>query len=319
MLQESPIASKNGLRAARAIVQTVSLGCKIPFHIFLTAMLGGCSLFTSLDGLSSGSAAAGDAATDAEATPTFDAATVTDAMPESGTDTGPITILQHHICPYQTVPDSFSCAFPVAHIAGNALLVHFYYNYGESLLVTSALTDDSSNAYTFLNIGDVNCPAGELPNQVCCTTTANNGTCQGWAIATGAKLTTPKPATVTFTISSSATLTDVMGAEVFEISGLADSALDKAAAMGMPIATSVTTPTVITSAPGELVIASIAFYTGGSTMTPPTGWLIDQDQGYFSAAVFRIGGAAGSTYGGAMGTITGMTKPGTSVILALKR
>jgi hypothetical protein len=238
-------------------------------------------------------------------------------MLESGIDAGPITVLQHHICGYQTVADSFSCAFPLASIAGNALLVHFYYNYGESQLVTSSLTDDSSNTYTFLNINDVNCPAGELPNQVCCTTTANNGTCQGWAIATGAKLKTTPP-TVTFKISSPATASDVMGAEVFEISGLVDSPLDKASAMAMPIATSVTTSTLTTSASGELVIVSIAFYTGGSTMTPPAGWLIDQDQGYFSAAVFQIGGAAGSTYGGAMGTITGMTKPGTNVIFALK-
>ncbi len=295
-----------------------SLRCKVPF-LLLNATLGGCSLFTSLDGLSSGPTAAIDAAVDDASAQTSDAASTTDAMPESGTDAGPITILQHHICPYQpSEPDSFSCAFPVASTAGNALLVHFYYNYGDSQLVTSSVTDDSSNTYTFLNINDVNCPSGELPNQVCCTTTANNGTCQGWAIATNAKLADAGPPTVTFKISSSTTATDTMGAEVFEVSGLADSPLDKAAAMPMPVAASVTTSTLTTSASGELVIVSIAFYTGGSTMTPPAGWLIDQDQGYFSAAAFQIGGAAGSTYGGAMGAITGMTKPGTNVIFALK-
>jgi hypothetical protein len=130
---------------------------------------------------------------------------------------------------------------------------------------------------------------------------------------------TKNPATVTFTISSLSTATDVMGAELFEISGLSDTPMDQAASAAMSVGSTVTTPSITTSAPGELVITGIAFYTSSSTMTPASGWSVDQENGFFAAAAFRIGGPAGSTYGGStMGTITAMTKPGTSTILSLK-
>jgi hypothetical protein len=87
----------------------------------------------------------------------------------------------------------------------------------------------------------------------------------------------------------------------------------------MNVGLTVAPPSITTSAPGELVVAGIAFYTGSSTLTAASGWSVDQDPGYFAAAAFRLGGPAGSKYGGgAIGTITGMTKPGTITIFALK-
>ena len=87
----------------------------------------------------------------------------------------------------------------------------------------------------------------------------------------------------------------------------------------MAMGTAVTTPTVVTSVAKDLVLAGIAFYTGSSMMTAPSGWTLDQDEGYFAAAEWEVAEAAGSSVGGmSMGTVTGLTHPATSTILALE-
>jgi hypothetical protein len=203
-------------------------------------------------------------------------------------------------------------------LPGSAFVVHFYFNFSNSNLFLKTLTDDDANVYSFLNVGNASCPASKLPGEVCCTNAGSKGTCQGWAIVTNAKTAPKNPAKITFTVEGGSVTTSVMGAEVFEIGGLADNPLDRGASMGLPITTEIETPTIMTSTNAELVLAGVAFYTSSSTLTPPTGWSVDQDTGYYAAAMSRIVGPAGSSYGGKpMGTITGMNEPGTSTILAL--
>jgi hypothetical protein len=258
-----------------------------------------------------------DEAHDGAAPPPADAASDADVGPPVPDSGGPIEVLQHPVCPYGTKPDMFACTFPVANVAGNAFLVHFYYNYGDPTLGVTALTDDDSNTYSFLDVGDVDCPAAELPDAVCCTTLSNMGSCQGWALATNVKVAAHNPATITLTITGS-TGSDIMGAEILEIRGLASIPLDKSAATGTSPGTSVATPTITTSAPGDLIVAGFAAYSSGSVLTAPLGWSLQQDYGYFAAAEYEIGGPAGSHYKGT-GTITAMNYEGTSTIIALKK
>jgi hypothetical protein len=229
----------------------------------------------------------------------------------------PIVVLQHHICTYSTQPNTFACPFPAANVPGNAFLVHFYFNYGSASVAVSTLNDDDKNSYAFLDVGDVDCPAGELGDQICCTMAYGQGTCEGWALATDVAVAADNPATVTYTITGTSG-TDVMGAEVFEISGLAKSPLEQAKAMGTSSdAATVSTPSVTTTSAGDLIIAGFAAYSAGSTMTAMSGWTLDQDPGYFAAAEFKVGGPAGSKYT-VSGAITDMAQFGTSTILALK-
>jgi hypothetical protein len=109
-----------------------------------------------------------------------------------------------------------------------------------------------------------------------------------------------------------------MGAELLELSGLADAPLDQGKAQGVAPGPSISTPMVTTSTTGELVIAGFAFYTSSSTLTLPAGWTLDQDIGYFAALALVTSGPAGSSYA-ASGMITGMTHNGTATILAFKR
>jgi hypothetical protein len=279
------------------------------------ACLGACT-FSGLQGLTGGPTGGdqtdGGAGADASG----------DAGPDVGTDAEPagppIVVRQRHICPYMTKANAFSCAFPGPNAAGNAFLVHFYYNYKDPQLVTTTLTDDDANTYAFLDVGGVGCPAASQPGHVCCTTTIGNGTCQGWALATRVAVATKNPATVTFAISSLTTTSDVMGAEVLEIDGLADAPLDEGKAQGVSPGASISTPTITMSSSGELVIAGFAFYTSTSVLTLPVDWSVDQDNGYFAAVGLLTGGPAGTAYT-AKGTITGMTQNGTATILALKR
>jgi hypothetical protein len=232
----------------------------------------------------------------------------------------PVVVLQHHACTYSTQPDTFGCQFPAKNVAGNAFLVHFYFNYGSASVAVNKLFDDDSNVYHFLDVGDVDCPAGELGDEVCCTMPLDQGTCEGWALATNVDVTAENPATVTFAITGSSTGSDVMGADVLEISGLAKAPLDQAKAMGTPsAATMLSTPAIVTSFAGELIVAGFAAYSSGSTdLTVTPGWGLDPDPGYFAATEFIVGGPAGSKYS-VTGAITGTTpQSGTSTILALK-
>jgi len=301
---------------ARVVWSIVGLCKLVVLGAFVTAQ-GACALFTNLDDLTGGDAGQGDAEVDA----------ANDSAPDVAVDAPPttITVLQHHVCPHTKPADKFACGFLSENTAGSAFLIHFYYNYGDTDLVTMGVTDNDSNTYTPLDINATSCPAGMLPNDVCCTTTAYLGTCQGWAYATNVNIAPNNPATITFTISSPNTPSDVMGADIFEITGLADSPVDEADAGAMEgndgAPTAVVTPTITTSAAGDLIVASVAFDRngGGATMTAPSGWDLDQDGFAFAGAEFEIGGAAGSSYGGSsMGTIAGMVNRGTSAIFALK-
>jgi hypothetical protein len=234
----------------------------------------------------------------------------------SAPDAAPIQVLQRPVCPYMTVANTFSCAFQLSNSAGNAFLVHFYFNYGAIDTNADKLTDNNSNDYSFLNIDDVVCPAGPVPGQACCTAVAGTGTCQGWAVATNVSVKPNNPATITFTLSSSGSM-DVMGMELLEVSGLADVPLDQGKSEGTSPGTTVATPTIVTSAAGDLIMASFAAYSAGSMLTQAAGWTLSQDDGYFAGAEFRIGGAAGSSYS-VTGAITAMAQPGTSTIFALK-
>jgi hypothetical protein len=292
------------------------------------ATVVGCSLLTNLDGLTSGSDG-GDAASDVsapvDATPdgadaSFDASE--DATLDAGTkhDAAPIMVLQHLPCHYVNSPDTFSCKFSVPSEEGNAFVVHFYFNYGDVRSIVNSLTDDNANTYTFAAIGEQNCPAGQLPGHSCCTAIGGHGTCQGWGFATNVKLATKNPATITFGLTNPPTPV-VMGAEVFEVSGLADSPVDVAFAEPLDASADaeVNAPPLTTSLPGELVLVGIAFWEPSSArIAPSAGWVINEDTGFYSGGLYRIGGPAGSTYGDALGVVTGLTTPGTSTIMAMK-
>ncbi len=285
----------------------------------VVVMMSACSLTTSLDGFTGGSSDSSDSGPG-----------LADAARDSGAEGGqtatdgggpPIVVVQRHLCAYKSSPNAFGCAFPVANVASNAFLVHFYYNFAVPEVVSTTVTDDDSNTYSFLDVDDVSCPASKLPNQVCCTSAGSKGTCQGWAIATNVSVAKKNPATITFSVGGGPAPSNVMGAEVLEISGLADAPLDRGASSALSAGSTVQTPTITTTGTGDLVVAGFAFYTSGSTdLTAPPGWIVDQDKGYFAAVLSRIGGPAGSSYGGAgMGTVTDFTTSGTGTILALKR
>jgi len=225
-----------------------------------------------------------------------------------------IEIVQYRRCNYVSEPGSFPCALSLPSTSGNAVLVHLYYNY-PGLQVLDSVTDSGANTYAYLDIGAASCPGGSLPNGVCCTVSGGSGTCQGWAVATRIAA-AGSPITVTVTLSQ-LTGNDTMGAEVFEVSGLADLPLDQGASQGLPAGTTIATPTITTSNDAELIIASVVFLTSSSTMTAAPGWMLDQDPGFFAAAEFQYGGA-GSYGGSSMGTITAMIHPGTTAIFALR-
>lgn len=244
----------------------------------------------------------------------------TDSGDDGGPPGEPIVVLQRRVCPFKSTSKTFGCAFPVTNVAGNAFLVHLYFNYADAELALASVSDDNGNAYAFLDVGEASCPAALRPNHACCSAAAAKGTCQGWALAQDVTLATQNPAKVTFTISGGAETVVAMGAEVFEIAGLADAALDVAAAGSLDPGANASTPTITPTKAAELVIAGFTSYTSStSVMTPPPGWTVDQDSDYFTAGAFVVGGDAGTSYGGtSMGTITNLVNPGTATILALK-
>ena len=274
----------------------------------LSMGVGACSLIVNLDGLT-----AGDASVESGAdTSTPDASSDVDVLD------APLVVSQHQVCTDVADVASSGCKFQAALSPGDSIIVHFYFNYFVSQIAVATVTDDDSNAYTFLDVGDVACPGGKLSNQVCCTNAGGSGTCQGWAIATSPALAASNPPTVTVTMSTPSNI----GINLLEVSGLGGASLDQSASGAVPIdAASVVVPTIVTGAPGDLVLAGISIYVPATAaLSPAAGWMYNEDPGYYAATLFQTAGAAGSTYGGDLGAFTPPSPyGGTGTVLALKR